>query len=239
MRDKDEYTAEHSLNVCILAIAFGRHLGLDPADLAKLGLCGLLHDVGKMRVPPAVLNNPGKLTDKEFKQVKAHSVHGRNLLMSAVGLYQGVVDVAYSHHEKVDGTGYPRQISARGLSEFTRIITIVDAYDAMTADRCYAPAITTTKAIGIINADKGGHFDERLADEFVDMIGLYPPGSLVELISGDIGIVISRNLRYRQLPKVLLVKDSARHSVSERVVDLAKTERGQLGKEYLIAKVAY
>lgn len=237
MREQDEYTAEHSLNVCILAIAFGRHLGLDEVSLNNLGMCGLLHDVGKMRIPNEVINKPAKLSDKEYKMIQAHTVHGRNLLMSTSGIYQGVVDVAYGHHEKMDGSGYPRRIKATGTSQFARIIAIVDAYDAMTADRCYAPAMTTTKAVNIIRGDRDSHFDGRLADEFIDMIGLYPPGSIVELASGAIGIVISKNRRYRQLPKLMLVRGTKKQPVKERVIDLMKTERGLLGPEYLIAKV--
>src|SRR5690606_36893319 len=165
MRSQDEYTSEHCLNVCILAIAFGRHLGMSEPELQKLRLCGLLHDVGKMRIPPAVLNKVEPLTDKEFNIIKAHTVHGRNLLMSSPGVFNGAVDVAYSHHERIDGTGYPRKLKASGISDFARIIAIVDAYDAMTADRCYSTAISTTDALKNIFRDRGTHFDERLSLE--------------------------------------------------------------------------
>ncbi len=237
MRNEDEYTAEHCLNVCILAISFGRHLGMEEEDLHKIGLCGLLHDVGKMRVPPAILNKPGKLTDKEFKMMKAHSIHGRNLLMSSPGAYHGAVDVAYSHHERPDGTGYPRKLKSTGISDFSRIIAIVDAYDAMTAERCYAPAVPTTDAIKIIYHNRGTQFDERLADQFMDMIGLYPPGSIVELNNGMIGIVLNTNYRYRHLPKVILVRDTEKNSIKEKVINLANTEKGLLESDYLIKRV--
>jgi len=141
VREVDEYTSEHSMNVCIYSISFGRHLGMESEDLQKLGLCALLHDVGKMRVPNDILNKPGSLTDKEFKAIKAHTVHGRNLLMASPGMLPAAVDVAYSHHERMDGKGYPRAIKANGTSTFSRIVSIVDAYDAMTANRCYAPAV--------------------------------------------------------------------------------------------------
>ncbi|BFM15974.1 cyclic di-GMP phosphodiesterase [Maricurvus nonylphenolicus] len=237
MRNEDEYTAEHCLNVCILAISFGRHLGMAEEDLHKIGLCGLLHDVGKMRVPPAVLNKPGKLTEKEFKMMKAHTVHGRNLLMSSPGAYHGTVDVAYSHHERLDGTGYPRKLKAAGISEFSRMIAIVDAYDAMTAERCYAPAMPTTEAIKIIYHNRGTQFDGRLADQFIEMIGLYPPGSIVELNNGMVGIVLNTNYRYRHLPKVILVRDSNKKPVREKIVNLAETEKGNLEHDFLIQRV--
>ena len=237
IRDQDEYTAEHCLNVSILAIAFGRNLGMSEEELQKLGLCGLLHDVGKMRIPPEVLNKPGKLTDKEFKMIKAHTVHGRNLLMATPGVYNGVVDVAYSHHERIDGNGYPRKLKASGISDFSRIVAIVDAYDAMTADRCYAPAIPSTEALKIIFKDRGTHFDDRLALEFIKTIGLYPPGSIVELQNGLVALVLATNYRFKHLPKVIVVRDEDKQPTKEKVVNLTDTERGTLGKDFLINRV--
>lgn len=237
MRSEDEYTAEHCLNVCILGISFGRHLGFEEQALQHIGLCGLLHDVGKMKVPPAVLNKPGRLTEKEFKMIKAHTVHGRNLLMNAPGSYHGVVDVAYSHHERLDGTGYPRGLKASGISDFSRIIAIVDAYDAMTAKRCYEDARPSTEALKEIFDNRGTQFDERMAHQFMEMVGLYPPGSIVEMVNGCIGIVLNTNHRYRHLPKVLVVRNGVKKAVKEKVFDLADTEKGTLDSTFLINKV--
>ncbi len=238
MRDQDEYTSEHCLNVCILSIAFGRHLGKSEKELEKLGLCGLLHDVGKMRVPPEILNKPGALTPKEFGVIRAHTVHGRNLLMSSPNMYDGAVDVAYSHHERIDGTGYPRKLQSAGISEYARIVAIVDAYDAMTADRCYAPSIPTTDALKIIFKDRGTHFDDQLAQEFIKCVGLYPPGSLVQLVNDQVAFVLETNKRYRHLPRVIVVHDvNASQDFKEQVLDLAKIEKGELGREFLIKKV--
>ncbi|MDO3385886.1 HD-GYP domain-containing protein [Gilvimarinus sp. SDUM040013] len=234
IRNQDNYTAEHCLNVCILAIAFGRHLGMSEAELEKLGLCGLLHDVGKMRIPPEVLNKPGKLTEKEWKQMSAHVIHGRNLLLASPGVANAAVDVAYSHHERMDGKGYPRKLKSAGISEFSRIISIVDAYDAMTANRCYAPAIPTTQALKIIYKDRGTHFDERLALAFIKSVGLYPPGSIVELKNGLIGLVLEGNKRYRHLPKVILLNQGSEPLQKEKIIDLAQIEAGKLSKEHLI-----
>lgn len=234
IRSQDNYTAEHCLNVCILAIAFGRHLGMSEAELEKLGLCGLLHDVGKMRVPDEVLNKPGKLTEKEWKQMRSHVIHGRNLLLASPGIANAAVDVAYSHHERMDGKGYPRKLTSAGISEFSRIISIVDAYDAMTAARCYAPAIPTTQALKIIYQDRGTHFDERLALAFIKSVGLYPPGSMVELKNGFVGLVLEGNKRYRHLPKVILLRRGGEPLAQEKIIDLEQVEKGGLGKEFLI-----
>jgi HD-GYP domain-containing protein (c-di-GMP phosphodiesterase class II) len=203
--------------------------------LEKLGLCGLLHDVGKMRVPHEVLDKPGPLSQKEYNIMKAHTVHGRNLLMASPGTgLNAAVDVAYSHHERIDGEGYPRKLKGAGISDFARIIAIVDAYDAMTADRCYSRAIPTTEALKIIYHDRGTHFDERLALEFIRSVGLYPPGTLVELVNGLVGLVLETHQRYRHLPKIIVVHDLNKPLEKERVVDLSEIEQGKLGKEFLI-----
>lgn len=236
MRTESEYTAEHCLNVCILSIAFGRHLGMSEAELEKLGLCGLLHDVGKMRVPAQVLNKKEPLTEKEFSMIKAHTVHGRNLLMSSPGVPNIAVDVAYSHHERIDGEGYPRKMKASGISDFARIVAIVDAYDAMTADRCYSRAIPSTDALKRIFQDRGTQFDERLALEFIKSVGLYPPGSIVELVNGLVGIVLETNTRYRHLPKIIAVRDLNQPLEKERIIVLGEIEQKTLDKGHLIKR---
>ncbi len=236
IRTQDEYTAEHCLNVCILAIAFGRHLGMSEADLEKLGMCGLLHDVGKMRVDPEVLHKTSALTDKEFNIMKAHTVHGRNLLMASPGIPNSTIDVAYSHHEKIDGTGYPRGLSSAGISELAKMIAIVDAYDAMTADRCYSPGIPSTEALKIIFKDRTTHFDDRLALEFIKSVGLYPPGTLVELVNGLVAIVFETNTKFRHLPKVIVVKNQDKKLEKNVLVNLADVETAQLEKAFLIKR---
>jgi putative nucleotidyltransferase with HDIG domain len=236
IRNQDEYTAEHCLNVCILAIAFGRHLGMNEADLERLGMCGLLHDVGKMRVLPEVLHKPSALTEKEFDIMKAHAIHGRNLLMASPGIPNSTIDVAYSHHEKVDGSGYPRGLKAAGISELAKIIAIVDAYDAMTADRCYSPSVPSTEALKNIFKDRGTHFDDRLALEFIKSVGLYPPGTLVELVNGLIAIVFETNNKYRHLPKVIVVKNQETALGKNVLIDLADVEKAKMDKSFLIKR---
>lgn len=236
IRETDEYTSEHCLNVCIYAISFGRYLGMEKTDIEKLGLCALLHDVGKMRVPQDILNKPDKLTPKEFNAIKAHTVHGRNLLMASPGMLPAAVDVAYGHHERMDGNGYPRKIKASGTSTLSRIVAIVDAYDAMTADRCYAPAITPTEALNNIYRDKGSHFDEHLATEFIRCIGIYPPGTLVELKNGMVGIVLASHHKFTRLPKIIVVLDNRKEPCKERIFDLSSIHFGKLSNDYLILK---
>lgn len=238
IRQESQYTAEHSLNVCVLAIAFGRHLGFSQEQLETLGMCGLLHDIGKMRVPNEILEKSGPLNKKEMNLMKAHTVHGRNLLLSTPTISPVVIDAAYSHHERIDGQGYPRKIPGSDISLFTRIISIVDAYDAMTADRCYSKAKSTTVALKIIYEERGKQFDDELALQFIKSIGLFPVGSVVELYNGQIGIVVDTNPRRRHLPRVVLVLDKDRTKKEKyKIADLSHIEEGDMPRDFLIKHV--
>jgi HD-GYP domain-containing protein (c-di-GMP phosphodiesterase class II) len=215
-----------------------RHLGLSEEQLQQLGLCGLLHDVGKMRVPPEVLNKPGGLNPKEMRIMMAHTIHGRNLLMAAGNIYSGAIDVAYNHHERMDGQGYPRKLSGDAISLFSRIVSIVDAYDAMTANRCYQRARTSTEALKIIYQERGKQFDEKLALAFLETVGLYPPGSIVELYNGAVGVVLEASTQYRHLPLVMLVRSAGGDKLDKgQICNLSLIESGQLSKDHLIRKV--
>ena len=236
MREDDEYTTEHCINVCILSISLGRQLKFSEQELFNIGMCGLLHDVGKIKVPDNILNKPGPLTEKELKMMRAHPVHGRNLLIGSPNIYQGAIDVAYSHHERIDGQGYPRRLKAASISKYSKIIAIVDAFDAMTSKRCYAPAMENTKALRIIYKDRGTHFDDELAIKFIQTVGLYPPGTLVEMISGAIGIVLSTNHSHNHLPSVLMILDKDKKPIPNKIVKLKEINTGKLSKDFLIKK---
>jgi len=222
LRSKDAYTSEHSLNVGLLAITFGRFLGASEEDLNKLGVAGMLHDIGKMRTPIEILNKDSSLTADEFTVIKAHPQDGRDILLSHKNLFHGAVDVAYGHHEALDGSGYPRSIKASGSTDFTRIVTLCDVYDAITSDRVYRKGASSLNALKIIHDAQGSKYDPKLAEEFIECIGLYPPGSVVELHSGEIGLVISTNYRHRHLPKILVVRDADKQPMQERVIALEK-----------------
>lgn len=220
IRNRDEYTMDHSLNVGLLSISFGRHLGFSEEDLNKLGIAGMLHDVGKMRTPLEVLNKEGDLSRDESNIMQYHAQHGRDILMAHKNVYHGAVDVAYSHHEALDGTGYPRKIKASGITEFTRIITLCDVYDAITSERVYKKGRSSLDALKVLYQNKGTKFDENLVDQYISNIGLYPPGSIVELRNGQVGIVVNTNYRHRHLPKILLVRNEEKGSMPETVLNL-------------------
>jgi HD-GYP domain-containing protein (c-di-GMP phosphodiesterase class II) len=233
IREAESYTADHSLNVCILCITFGRHLGFDKEELFALGICGLLHDVGKLRVPTSVLNKASRLSEKEWRVMQAHVTFGRNLLMSSPSMGQ-TVDVAYSHHERIDGKGYPRGLIGSQISVYTKIVSIVDSFDAMTAERRYSKATTSSAAVKEIYRCRGAQFDEKLALQFIEIVGMYPPGSVVELSNGCVGIVLERNQKFQRLPKVLLLQDAAGSDVKKEVIDLTRIEKGSLSRSFLI-----
>lgn len=222
MRKEDAYTTEHCMNVGLLAIVFGRHLGLSETDLQHLGFAGIVHDVGKMRTPQDILNKPGDLTPQEYATMKAHTTHGRDILLSHKAVMPHAVDIAYGHHESMDGTGYPRGVKASGITPFTRIITLCDIYDAITSDRVYKKGRPSNDALNILYRGRGTKYDVKLTEAFIRCVGLYPLGSVVELRSGHVGVVISVNREHRRLPKVLIVRGANGEPSKQTIMDLVK-----------------
>jgi len=221
IKDRDEYTAQHSMNVAVLTIAFGRALGLEKERLQELGVCGLLHDMGKVLTPNEVLLKEGNLNDEEFEIMKKHPADGRDILSSNGGLFPGAMDVAHGHHERLNGSGYPRGLYDHQLTQWTKIVAITDAFDAITSDRCYQDGRSNMDAFRILNKSRGTHFDSNLVMRFIGAIGIYPPGSVVKLNSEESGVVIESNPKQALLPKVLIIRDANEQVVEPRLIDLA------------------
>ncbi len=234
LRDQDQYTSEHSLNVAILSIAFGRHLGLDRKQLELLGLCGLMHDMGKMLTPSEILNKPDELEPHEMEIMKRHPVDGREILEGSAGMDDLVITTAYAHHEKMNGEGYPRGIGGTQLPFFNRIVTIVDMYDAITADRIYRTGETPERALGILHRQAGDFLDAGLVEQFIQIIGLYPLGSIVEMTNGEVGLVIDNNPSHRLRPSIKLLLDPEKRGAGSRIIDLSKGPRDSRGQPYRI-----
>lgn len=232
----DNYTAEHCLHVGILAIALGRQLGLPRRHLETLGLCGMLHDVGKTRNNLKILVKPGELTPEELAHAQLHPVFGRDLLQHDPMIPPEVIEAAHSHHERIDGLGYPRGIDASTLSFYTRITSIADAYDAMTSKRHHGTQKSSTAALKILYEQRGKQFDQDLVVKFIECVGLYPPGCMIELSSGEVGIVIASDADNRLHPKLALVLDSQKKPIRKTVIDL-KDLSEQQRKEYHIKQV--
>ncbi|MGD9000374.1 MAG: HD-GYP domain-containing protein [Granulosicoccaceae bacterium] len=222
LRKRDEYTAIHSLNVCIFALTFGRFLGLTDKELNELGIGALMHDIGKMRVPLEILNKEGKLTRDELAIVREHAMYGYEILIEhADSLPESALEVTLSHHERKDGTGYPRKLSDDFIHLFARIVAIVDVYDAITSDRVYHHGMNSLDALKHMFESRGDQFDAELIEQFIKCIGVYPIGSIVELNTGEIGIVISVAQRQRLTPIIMIVRDDQGRSVlPPRMLDL-------------------
>ncbi|MEE4244066.1 MAG: HD domain-containing phosphohydrolase [Kangiellaceae bacterium] len=137
IKNRDHYTAEHCLNVGILGMSFARYLEMPESEIEMIGLCGMLHDLGKVKIPRKILNKQDKLSEREFERVKKHPEQGYKMLIEKGDIPSQVLDVAYNHHERLDGTGYPRKLQGEEISLTTRIISIIDVFDAITSDRCY------------------------------------------------------------------------------------------------------
>lgn len=233
LKNKDEYTSQHSLNVSLYSIALGRHLGLPVKELEKVGLCGMMHDMGKLRTPNEVLNKPGKLTREELAIMQQHPAHGRDILISSRGVEPGVIDVAYAHHERLDGAGYPRGLDAKHLPLYVKLVSIVDTYDAITSARVYQYDRTHLEGIKILMNSRFKQFDSSLVVKFVECLGIYPPGSVVEMRNGEVGIVLEVNPEQKIRPKVLLLVDEVKKPRT-RVVDLSKLDLDASGCPYRI-----
>ena len=230
LRDHDDYTYTHSVNVSILAICLGQHIGLTKNALETLGICGLFHDLGKVDVPLKILNKQGHLTDNEFKVIQKHSLNSvRHIskLRAPRELKSKIMLAPFEHHLKYDLSGYPRSWRSEPLSLFGRILTIVDVFDAITSHRIYrTEAISPDQALSMMSESAGKDFDPILLKAFINMLGVYPVGTLVELNTGEIGLV-SENPEQSDgmhpLVTILLPADGQGYTRGE-TVDLAERE---------------
>ncbi|MGR9036387.1 MAG: HD-GYP domain-containing protein [Gammaproteobacteria bacterium] len=234
LKNKDEYTSQHSLNVCVLSIVLARHLNFSEKNLNYVGLCGLMHDMGKMLVPNEILNKPGNLKPEELQIMQSHAELGHDLLKSSDGMHPLAVETAYTHHEHLDGKGYPRKLSQGSISLSTRIVSVADIYDAMTSDRVYQKGRTHLEVTGIMTKLAGTQLDPLLVIKFIESLGVYPPGCLVELTNGAIAIVVEVNEVWKLRPKIVIILDEAKQIVPEQVFDLSEMPLDSQGNIYTI-----
>lgn len=203
LKTADDYTYMHSVAVCALMIALSRQLKLSDEETREAGLAGLLHDIGKMAVPAEILNKPGKLTDAEFVSIKEHPGAGYQMLLEAKGVGEIALDVCLHHHEKMDGTGYPKGLEGDQISLYARMGAVCDVYDAITSNRPYKAGWCPAESLRKMSEWSRGHFDDRVFQAFVKSIGIYPVGTLVKLHSGRLGVVIEQQVgKSLLLPKV-------------------------------------
>jgi HD-GYP domain-containing protein (c-di-GMP phosphodiesterase class II) len=237
MRAKDESISQHAFNTCIYAIILGRYAGLDSKQLEDIGTCGLLHDVGMIEVPDEILNKKSRLTPEEIVVMQRHTITGRDILMSGRNVYSGAVDVAYAHHEHLDGTGYPRGLTGDQLNLYTRIIAVVDKYAALVSPRPFRMAYSHLDALRFLSRmARQNRIDDNLREGFILYLGIYPPGTIVELTSGEIAIVLESNPENRLRPRILVVRDAEKNPIA-RFVDMAIRSTDEQGRPYKIKVV--
>jgi len=205
LKEKDEYTAIHSVNVCILSLTFGRALGLTEAELNTLGLGALLFDIGKSRIPDDILKKTDSLNENEFLLMKAHAFLGYAMLEEKNNISKEVLHIILDHHERLNGSGYPNCRRGDEISRLTRIVSIVDAFDAMTSDRCYKDAFQVQHALNELYNMAPDEMEQELIEAFIKCIGIYPIGSIVSLNTGHTGVVVKLNELNRLKPIVGLV----------------------------------
>ncbi|MDR0577996.1 MAG: HD-GYP domain-containing protein [Candidatus Accumulibacter sp.] len=202
LKTADDYTYLHSVAVCALMIALGRQLGLGGDMNHKLGIAGLLHDLGKAMIPKDILNKPGKLTDEEFRVMKTHPEEGYKLLRENGGVDEIICDVVLHHHEKIDGSGYPREFKDNEISLYAKMGAVCDVYDAITSNRPYKAGWDPAESLRKMAEWTKNHFDPTAFQAFVKSMGIYPIGSLVRLNSGRLGVIVDQSPKSLLTPRV-------------------------------------
>lgn len=226
IRIYDDYTYVHSLNVAILSMCLGKRIGLTHDTLERLGLCGLFHDLGKVEIPRNIVNKKGALNETEYAELKNHSMHSARLILKLKAERDRKVRILvppFEHHMGYDHSGYPNVGKRRQLSLFGRILTIADVYDAITSPRIYrSNAMSPDKALGKMLTESGKHFDPILLKVFINMLGVYPVGTLLKFDTGEMGIVtrsIDGSDRNRPIVQLLIEKGSKNYAKGD-IADL-------------------
>lgn len=232
VKDRDSYTYYHLLDTSALAIAFGRHLGFSRVELADIGLGAMLIDIGKLKLPAELVRKSTPLTELEQQMVKKHVDYSVELLHQVPDISKRVFDIVQAHHECFNGSGYPRGLAGRDIPPFARMVAITDFFDAITSDRPYALGISPHDAMRRLYDNCGKSFQRELVEQFIQCLGIYPTGTLVELHSGEVGIVVGQNRVRRLLPRLMLILGADKQPLANFVdMDLA-TQANKLGEDY-------
>jgi putative nucleotidyltransferase with HDIG domain len=223
IKSVDEYTYLHSLAVSALCISFARQLDFDSGKMMQIGIGGLLHDIGKVKVPPEILNKPGRLSEKEFEIMKNHVREGDRILKESTHLDENCTCVNLHHHERLDGTGYPDGLKGDQISLFGQMAAIIDIYDALCSERCYKEALPPTVALRKLFEWSHSYLNRDLVEKFIAHVGIYPIGALVLLRSGFIGVVVDHGEKDLLHPVVRVVYHAeTKKPVRPFNIDIAK-----------------
>jgi len=234
LKSKDFNLWQHSMNVSVLAINLGRYLNLHDDELVLLGLCGMFHDIGKLRLSKATMDST---TDK-VKLIETHTKLGQDILLKCMGqLAEVAAEVAYSHHEKLDGTGYPRGLGGSQISPYTRMISIVNLYDNLITNKGSKQGLTHYDAMVTLLGKAPHHLDQTLVDSFNQCMGVYPVGSIVELNTGEVAMVVEENEKQRLRPKIMLLTTASKQQREKTVVNLADNKFTTAAESYFIKAI--
>lgn len=225
IRHADEQTAEHSVNVAILAMGLARSLEWSDEDVERAGLAGLLHDLGKLRLDQDIVNKPGEFTDAEFGYLRSHSRIGYELLRDDDGIHPDVARAVLEHHERPDGKGYPDGKHAGAILPLAALVSVVNAYDTMTSHWPSQPAVSHHEALGILWRERKRQFDAGMVEKLIQFLGWVTPGILVRLSSGDFAVVLQASQEHRLWPVVRILRREDGHYAGAERVDLALQSR--------------
>lgn len=221
IRCVDDYTFVHCVNVCILSLLIGSATITMKRDLKKLGVGAILHDLGKVKLKPEILRKPGKLSQEEFAEVQLHTVYGYEILREFPECSILSAHVAYQHHERMDGSGYPRGLKGFDIHKFARITAIADVYDAMASKRVYRDATSAQMAMQYLMEEGKGLFEESLVRRLAERIAIYPSGSIVRLDTGYIGVVVRQNSSDPRRPVVRILANETYDLIEPDEIDLS------------------
>ncbi len=232
LKQSDDYMYKHSLRCSILAIAFGRQLGLAKRQLNNLAIGAALMDIGKLKLPKTLINRPGKLLDDEFEMIQDHVRLGLEMISASGQDSKEIIDMVATHHERMNGKGYPNGLKGQDIPLFGRIAAIVDCYDAISSTRAYAAALSPGEAIKKLYEWRKIDFHPALVEVFIQALGIYPAGSLVELSTGEVGMVMSEYRSRRLHPKIMLILDQNKCLNKEfPTIDLYEATQTEDGKK--------
>ncbi len=237
IRAEDAATYAHGVKVAIYLLQLGRHLGFPPEQLANLGAIGLLLDLGKIKVERDLLLKAGKLTAAEFMRVKQHVELGIRTLEESGEVHPDVRDGIAQHHERLDGSGYPKGLAGSAISIYGLMAGVADSFAALTSLRPYAPPLPAYEALKVLYGQAGTHYHAPLVEQFVQAIGVFPAGSLVELSSGEVATVLAHNRIRRLEPRVLILTDAAKRPIHDPLpLDLLLQPKAADGSDIKIVR---